>query len=73
MKIYCEKKTYDAKNKNYNLIFDFNNTIDLNKFQERFNFHLEEKNSLFEITNIRLKNSKEIQENHWYDIPLSFL
>ncbi|MDO0979284.1 hypothetical protein A4A28_04105 [Staphylococcus hominis] len=72
MKIYCEKKTYDAKNKNYNLIFDFNNTIDLNKFQERFNFHLEEKNSLFEITNIRLKNSKEIQENHWYDIPLSF-
>ena len=45
MKIYCEK-TYDAKNKSYNLIFDFNNTIDLNKFQERFNFQSEEKNSL---------------------------
>ena len=69
MKLYCEKRTYNLKQGNYDVIFDFNTKDDIVKLKELFEIENEINNNfLLELTSINFENYKEITENQWYDI-----
>ncbi|OFS51253.1 hypothetical protein HMPREF2873_07160 [Staphylococcus sp. HMSC075H09] len=73
MKLYCEKRTYNLKQGNYDVIFDFNTKDDIVKLKELFKIENEINNNfLLELTSINFENYKEITENQWYDIPIKF-
>ena len=73
MKLYCEKRTYNLKQGNYDVIFDFNTKDDIVKLKELFEIENEINNNfLLELTSINFENYKEITENQWYDIPIKF-
>ena len=50
MKLYCEKRTYNLKQGNYDVIFDFNTKDDIVKLKELFEIENEINNNfLFRI------------------------